>query len=86
MKSEDLRQQETGNSEPGSGVCYTPASMTAVIKTLIFDLDDTLRVEEASAEAAFIETGALARLLKSYFEIRRIAPELYAVNSGAYIG
>ncbi len=32
-----------------------------MIKALIFDLDDTLVVEEASAEEAFIETGELAR-------------------------
>jgi putative hydrolase of the HAD superfamily len=31
------------------------------IDTLIFDLDDTLVVEEASAEAAFIQAGELAR-------------------------
>jgi len=36
--------------------------MIAGIDTLIFDLDDTLLVEEASAEAAFIETGELARI------------------------
>jgi putative hydrolase of the HAD superfamily len=35
--------------------------MVNALKTLIFDLDDTLVVEEASAEAAFIETGELAR-------------------------
>jgi putative hydrolase of the HAD superfamily len=35
--------------------------MAAEIDTLIFDLDDTLIVEEASAEAAFIEAGELAR-------------------------
>jgi putative hydrolase of the HAD superfamily len=32
-----------------------------MIDALIFDLDDTLVIEEASAEAAFIETGDLAR-------------------------
>jgi putative hydrolase of the HAD superfamily len=32
-----------------------------MIIALIFDLDDTLVIEEASAEAAFIETGELAR-------------------------
>jgi putative hydrolase of the HAD superfamily len=32
-----------------------------MINALIFDLDDTLVIEEASAEAAFIETGELAR-------------------------
>ncbi len=36
--------------------------MISGIKTLIFDLDDTLLVEEASAEAAFVETGELARI------------------------
>jgi putative hydrolase of the HAD superfamily len=35
--------------------------MAGAIDTLIFDLDDTLIVEEASAEAAFLETGELAR-------------------------
>lgn len=35
--------------------------MISSINTLIFDLDDTLVVEEASAEAAFIETGELAQ-------------------------
>ena len=35
--------------------------MNSVIDTLIFDLDETLVVEEASAAAAFIETGELAR-------------------------
>jgi putative hydrolase of the HAD superfamily len=36
--------------------------MIPEVKTLIFDLDDTLVVEEASAEAAFIETGELAQI------------------------
>jgi putative hydrolase of the HAD superfamily len=36
--------------------------MTSAVGTLIFDLDDTLIVEEASAEAAFIEAGELARI------------------------
>lgn len=35
--------------------------MTAIINTLIFDLDDTLVVEQASAEAAIIETAELAQ-------------------------
>ena len=35
--------------------------MAAAIHTLIFDLDDTLVVEEATAEATFIETGKLAQ-------------------------
>ena len=35
--------------------------MIAAIDALIFDLDDTLVVEESSAEAAFIEAGMLAR-------------------------
>lgn len=35
--------------------------MALRISALIFDLDDTLVVEEASAEAAFIETGELAQ-------------------------
>jgi putative hydrolase of the HAD superfamily len=35
--------------------------MTCPIRALIFDLDDTLVIEEASAEAAFIETGELAQ-------------------------
>jgi len=35
--------------------------MDSTLRALIFDLDDTLVVEEASAEAAFIETGELAR-------------------------
>jgi putative hydrolase of the HAD superfamily len=35
--------------------------MSQPVSTLIFDLDDTLVVEEASAEAAFVETGELAR-------------------------
>jgi putative hydrolase of the HAD superfamily len=34
--------------------------MNSAINTLIFDLDDTLVVEEASAAAAFIEAGAMA--------------------------
>ncbi len=34
--------------------------MTAAIHTLVFDLDDTLVVEQASAEAAIIETAELA--------------------------
>ena len=42
--------------------CYTPAVTISAIDTLIFDLDDTLVVEEASAEAAFIEAGELARI------------------------
>jgi putative hydrolase of the HAD superfamily len=51
---------------PGSGPqefpWYTlPAMDDPAIKSLIFDLDDTLVVEETSAEAAFIETGELAR-------------------------
>jgi putative hydrolase of the HAD superfamily len=33
----------------------------SAIDTLIFDLDDTLVIEEASAEAAFLEAGELAR-------------------------
>jgi putative hydrolase of the HAD superfamily len=41
--------------------CYTPPEMACAIDTLIFDLDDTLIVEETSAEAAFLETGELAR-------------------------
>ena len=32
------------------------------MKALIFDLDDTLVVEEASAEAAFLETCELAKV------------------------
>lgn len=36
--------------------------MDGAIDTIIFDLDDTLVVEEASAEAAFIEAGELARV------------------------
>jgi putative hydrolase of the HAD superfamily len=32
-----------------------------MIKALIFDLDDTLVVEQASAEAAFLETCELAK-------------------------
>ena len=35
--------------------------MTAIINTLVFDLDDTLVVEQASAEAAIIETAELAQ-------------------------
>jgi putative hydrolase of the HAD superfamily len=35
--------------------------MSAIINTLVFDLDDTLVVEEASAKAAIIETAELAR-------------------------
>jgi putative hydrolase of the HAD superfamily len=35
--------------------------MNAAINALIFDLDDTLVVEEASARAAFIQAGELAR-------------------------
>jgi putative hydrolase of the HAD superfamily len=35
--------------------------MASAIHALIFDLDDTLVVEEVSAESAFIETGELAR-------------------------
>jgi putative hydrolase of the HAD superfamily len=34
--------------------------MKAAVNALIFDLDDTLVVEEASAVAAFVEAGALA--------------------------
>jgi putative hydrolase of the HAD superfamily len=61
------RLQEVSDSgqsfpEPEARLCYTPASMMDGIETLIFDLDDTLVVEEASAEAAFIETGELARI------------------------
>jgi putative hydrolase of the HAD superfamily len=41
--------------------CYTPSAMALAVDTLIFDLDDTLIVEETLAEAAFIETGELAR-------------------------
>ena len=33
-----------------------------MIKALIFDLDDTLVVEQASAEAAFIETCELVKI------------------------
>jgi putative hydrolase of the HAD superfamily len=36
--------------------------MAHPIRALIFDLDDTLVVEEASAEAAFLETGELAQI------------------------
>jgi putative hydrolase of the HAD superfamily len=36
--------------------------MKAKVDTLIFDLDDTLVVEEPSARAAIIETGELARI------------------------
>jgi putative hydrolase of the HAD superfamily len=36
--------------------------MNSAVDTLIFDLDDTLIVEEACAEAAFVETGELARI------------------------
>jgi putative hydrolase of the HAD superfamily len=36
--------------------------MASAIDTLVFDLDDTLIVEEAFAEAAFIETGELAQI------------------------
>ncbi len=35
--------------------------MAATINTLVFDLDDTLVVEQASAEAAIIETAELAQ-------------------------
>jgi putative hydrolase of the HAD superfamily len=35
--------------------------MNSAVDTLIFDLDDTLVVEELSAEAALIESGELAR-------------------------
>ena len=35
--------------------------MSPIINTLVFDLDDTLVVEQASAEAAIIETADLAR-------------------------
>jgi putative hydrolase of the HAD superfamily len=35
--------------------------MASAVDTLVFDLDDTLIVEEALAEAAFIEAGELAR-------------------------
>ncbi len=42
--------------------CYTPAVMAPLVDTLIFDLDDTLVVEEASARAAFIQTSELARV------------------------
>jgi putative hydrolase of the HAD superfamily len=35
--------------------------MNTAIDTLIFDLDDTLIIEEASAETAFIQAGELAR-------------------------
>jgi putative hydrolase of the HAD superfamily len=36
--------------------------MASALDTLIFDLDDTLVIEEASAEAAFIETGERAQV------------------------
>lgn len=42
-------------------LCYNYIFMNMPVKTLLFDLDDTLVVEEASAEAAFIEAGRLAR-------------------------
>jgi putative hydrolase of the HAD superfamily len=42
--------------------CYTCDAMNAAKRILIFDLDDTLVVEEASAEAALIETGELAQV------------------------
>jgi putative hydrolase of the HAD superfamily len=65
--------------------------MTSAIHTLIFDLDDTLVVEQASAEAAFIETGELARARygldpnELHTTLKRICRELwYAFASHPY--
>ena len=50
-----------------AGVCYPVWTQWRglyrifMINALIFDLDDTLVIEEASAEASFIETGELAQ-------------------------
>jgi len=65
--------------------------MNRAIRTLIFDLDDTLVVEEASAEAAFIETGELARTrygidpCELHRSVRKTCRELwYAFRSHPY--
>lgn len=65
--------------------------MVEAIDTVIFDLDDTLVVEEASAEAAFIETGELARARYGvdarvlYQTVRKVCRELwYAFPSHPY--
>jgi putative hydrolase of the HAD superfamily len=72
-------------------LCYTCCEMVASIHALIFDLDDTLVVEEASAEAAFIESGELARdrygldPRELHTTLRRICRELwYAFPSHPY--
>lgn len=71
--------------------CYTGGRMAAPIRALIFDLDDTLVVEEASAEAAFLETGELARTrygidpAQLHTRLRRACRELwYAFPSHPY--
>ena len=62
-----------------------------MISALIFDLDDTLVIEEASAEAAFIETGELAKAKygldphELHATLRRTCRELwYAFPSHPY--
>lgn len=65
--------------------------MAAPIRALVFDLDDTLVIEEASAEAAFLETGELARARYGidpavlHLQLRRACRELwYAFPSHPY--
>jgi putative hydrolase of the HAD superfamily len=65
--------------------------MKAAIDALIFDLDDTLVIEEDSAAAAFIETGALAETRYGldpqalHATVRKVCRELwYAFPSHPY--
>lgn len=65
--------------------------MKSEINTLIFDLDDTLVVEENSAAAAFIEAGALAELRYGldpqvlHATVRKVCREIwYAFPSHSY--
>jgi putative hydrolase of the HAD superfamily len=65
--------------------------MKAAIDTLIFDLDDTLVVEEDSAAAAFIEAGVLAKTRygldphELHATVRKVCRELwYAFPSHPY--
>jgi putative hydrolase of the HAD superfamily len=65
--------------------------MNAAVDALIFDLDDTLIVEEACAEAAFVEAGELARIRygldphELHATLRKTCRELwYAFSSHPY--
>ncbi len=67
------------------------AAMIPAVDTLIFDLDDTLVVEEATAEACFIKTGELVRARygldprELHTTVRKICRELwYAFPSHPY--